>query len=203
MAARDSSAAADEALVRVDAVLGSEGGWRSQLASAQVDVLRLDPAEAQKSRLRKTTEGGVEVAVSLERGTQLHDGDVLLWDEAARTALVARVELADVLVIELGAVMAGPRQAALATCVQLGHALGSQHWPAVVKGTRVFVPLSVAREVMASVLKTHDFDAVTFAFVPGAEVAAELAPNDTRRLFGTGAGHGHQHAPGPPGEAPA
>jgi urease accessory protein len=193
MAARDSSAGADEALVRVDAILGraTEDGWPERLQEAQVDVLRLGQAEAQKSRLRKTTEGGAEVAVSLDRGTQLNDGDVLLWDEARGTALVARVDLADVLVIELGALLSGPQDAALAIGVKLGHALGNQHWPAVVKGTRVYVPLTVARSAMESVMKTHDFESVTYGFVRASDIVQRLAPQEIRLLFGTEAQHEH------------
>ena len=32
---------------------------------------------------------------------------------------------------------------------------------------RVYVPLTVARAVMASVMKTHDFEGVTYGFAPG------------------------------------
>jgi urease accessory protein len=55
---------ADEALVRVDAVVGrtTEPGWPGRLEGARIDILHLDQAEAQKSRMRKTTEGGVEVS---------------------------------------------------------------------------------------------------------------------------------------------
>ncbi len=157
-----------EALVRVDFVLGhaTEDGRPGRLKHARVDVLLLDQAEAQKSRLRKTTDGGVEVAISLDRGTQLRDGDILRWDEARRTAVVARVDLKDILVVDLGALLDGPREEAMARCVELGHALGNQHWAAVVKGTRVYVPLTVARAVTASVMKTHSFEAVTYAFAP-------------------------------------
>jgi urease accessory protein len=181
------------ALVRVDTILGraTEDGWPERLRDAQVDVLRLGQAEAQKSRLRTSTEGGVEVAVSLDRGTQLSDGDVLLWDETRRTALVARVDLTDVLVIDLAALLSGPRDAALATCVRLGHALGNQHWPAVVKGTRVYVPLTVARTVMGSVIRTHDFKDVTFGFVRGSDIVQLLAPHESRLLFGAAAAHSH------------
>lgn len=193
MAARDCGVGADEVLVRVDAILGhmTEAGWPERLRDAQVDVLRLGQAEAQKSRLRKSTERGVEVAVSLDRGVQLSDGDVLLWDETRRTALVARVDLADVLVIELGALLSGPRDAALAACVKLGHALGNQHWPAVVKGTRVYVPLTVARTVMTSVIRTHDFKDVTFGFVRGSEIVQLFSAHETRLLFGMEARHEH------------
>jgi len=187
----------DEALVRVDAIVGraADGGWPGRLESARVDVLRLDQAEAQKSRLRKITEGGVEVAISLDRGLQLRDGDILAWDEARGTAIVARVDLNEVLVIDLGGLLNGPPEESMTTCVELGHALGNQHWAAVVKGLRVYVPLAVARAVMASVMKTHAFEGVTYEFVPGAGVLPYLAPHEARRLFG--AAEGHRHLPEP------
>jgi urease accessory protein len=180
-------------LVRVTAVLGSSGdqGWAGRLAGAQVDVLHFDQAEAQKSRLRKTTANGTEVAVSLGRGTQLRDGDVLYWDDERRAAITAHVDLGDVLVIDLSALVTRPVTEAISECVELGHALGNQHWAAVVKGLRVYVPLTVARAVMASVMKTHAFERVTYFFAPGADVAGYLTPNEARRLFGTAGGHTH------------
>ena len=200
MTIRNASAGPGEALVRVDAVLGraTEDGWPARLNGARVDVLRLGQAEAQKSRLRKATDGGAEVAISLDRGTQLRDGDILAWDEARRTAIVARIDFTDVLIIDLSGLLDGPREAAMARCVELGHALGNQHWPAVVKGSRVYVPLTVAQAVMASVMKTHSFEGITYAFVPGAEVVPFLTPHEARRLFGVAEGHRHLH-----GEAPA
>ena len=204
MTIRDVIAKAGEALVRVDTIVGraADDGWPGRLNGARVDVLRLDQAEAQKSRLRKATDGGVEVAISLDRGTQLRDGDILLWDEARRAAIVARIDLKDVLVIDLRALLDGPREVSMARCVELGHALGSQHWAAVVKGARVYVPLTVARAVMASVMKTRSFGGVTYEFVPGAEVLPQLAAPEARRLFGAAAGHRHPDAPGAAGEAP-
>ncbi len=188
----------DETLVRVNTVLGraTENGWPGRLKRARVDVLLLDQAEAQKSRLRKRTAAGVEVALSLDRGTQLRDGDILRWDEAIGTAIIARVDLQDVLVIDLSALLNEPPEVALARCVELGHALGNQHWAAVVKGIRVYVPLTVARTVMASVMKTHSFEGVTYAFAPGAEVIPYLAPHEARRLFGAAEGHRHGNPPG-------
>jgi urease accessory protein len=187
----------DEALVRVDAIVGraADDGWPGRLESARVDVLRLDQAEAQKSRLRKMTEAGVEVAISLDRGLQLRDGDILAWDEARGAAIVARVDLNEVLVIDLSGLLDRSPERSMTTCVELGHALGNQHWAAVVKGLRVYVPLAVARAVMASVMKTHAFEGVTYEFVPGAGVIPYLAPHEARRLFG--AAEGHRHLPEP------
>ena len=205
MTIRAASADGDQALVRVDAVVGraAEGGWAGRLDGARVDVLALDQAEAQKSRLRKATEGGVDVAISLDRGTQLRDGDILHWDQAGQTAIVARVELRQVLIIDLGGLLDEPREVAMARCVELGHALGNQHWAAVIKGQRVYVPLTVGQAVMASVMKTHGFEGVTYEFVPGAEVIPYLAPHEARRLFGAAQSHRHSDAPRSPGQGRA
>jgi urease accessory protein len=188
----------DRALVRVNAVVGSsaEAEWPGRLSGASVDLLHLDEVEAQKSRLRKATDAGVEIAISIDRGTQIRDGDILFWDEVRRAAIVAHVELKEVLVIGLGALVGGPDEVAMARCVELGHALGNQHWPAVVKGLRVYVPLTVARDVMASVMKTHSFEGLTYDFVPGAEVTPYLAPHEARRLFGVAEAHRHSEEQG-------
>ena len=79
------------------------------------------------------------------------------------------------------------------TCVELGHALGNQHWPALVKGTRVYVPLTVDRKVMSSVMNTHRFEGIRYEFVPGGEIVPYLAPHESRRLFGGAEGPVHSH----------
>ena len=70
---------------------------------------------------------------------------------------------------------------------------GNQHWPALVKGTRVFVPLTVDRKVMASVMNTHRFENIRYEFVPGADIIPYLAPHESRRLFGGAEGPVHSH----------
>ena len=186
-------------MIIIEGIVGNsnEPQWRDRLAQAEIDWLVLDQWEAQKSRLRKSTTAELELALSLDRNTHLHDGDILLWDEDQRRAVVARIHLKEVMVIDLAAVIGEDRDAVVRTVFELGHALGNQHWPAVVKGSRVFVPLTVDRKVMASVMKTHNLPGVRYDFVPGAEVIPYMAPHEARRLFG-GAGatphsHVHQH----------
>lgn len=182
-------------MILVETVLGnaSQPEWIDRLATATVDAFELDHWEAQKNRLRKKTLGGLELAVSLDRGTFMRDGDVLLWDEHARRAVVARLRLRDVMVIRLEALAALPIDVAMRTCVELGHALGNQHWPALVKGDSVYVPLTVDRKVMSSVMHTHRFEGISFEFLPGGDIVPYLAPHESRRLFGGAEGPVHTH----------
>jgi urease accessory protein len=185
-------------MILVSSIIGStqDEHWKKEIENAVIDWLNLDQWQAQKNRLRAKTEGGVEVAFSLERNVHLHDGDILHWDAAERRAIVARVELQDVLVIHLSELLPQGREALARTCFELGHALGNQHWPAVVKGTDVYVPLTVDRNVMASVMKTHAFSGITYEFVAGQKVIPYLAPHEARRLFGGADATPHSHLPG-------
>ena len=182
-------------LVVIETVLGNIGDpeWAGRLSAAEVDLLEIDQWEAQKSRFRKKTAKGADVAVSVDRGTYIHDGDVLLWDAQARSAIVARIDLRDVMIIHLDELGQVAPELAMRTCVELGHAMGNQHWPALVKGSRVYVPLTVDRKVMASVMNTHRFEGVRYEFVPGRDVIPYLAPHESRRLFGGAEGPVHSH----------
>jgi len=182
-------------VILVEAVVGNiaDREWKARLADAALDSLALDHWEAQKNRLRKKTAAGTEIAVSLDRGTFLHDGDILLWNDQTRTAVVAKITLRDVMVIHVDAAAETAPELLLRTCVELGHALGNQHWPALVKGTRVFVPLTVDRKVMASVMDTHRFEHLRYEFLPGADIIPYLAPHESRRLFGGAEGPVHSH----------
>ena len=182
-------------MILVEAVLGNRADpeWAARLGAVAVDELALDHWEAQKNRFRKKTAGGVELAVSLDRGTFMRDGDVLLWDAPAGRAVVARITLRDVMIIHLDEMSQAAPELAMRTCVELGHALGNQHWPALVKGNRVYVPLTVDRKVMSSVMNTHRFEGIRYEFVPGGEIVPYLAPHESRRLFGGAEGPVHSH----------
>ncbi len=184
----------------VEKVLGNirESVWKERLDKARVDTLKLSQWDAQKNRLRKETTGGLLVAVSLDRDAVLHDGDVLLWDETQRRAVVCRIDLCEVLVIDLDGLRELPAVELMERCVRLGHALGNQHWPAVAQKGRVYVPLAVSRPVMNAVMQTHHFPGISYHFAPGAEVLDKLNPSQARRLFGGSerpmhGGHSHAH----------
>jgi len=98
-----------------------------------------------------------------------------------------------VLVVDLAKLKDQPQEEIIRISLELGHAIGNQHWPAVVKGTKVYVPMTVDRKVMLSVMDTHHIEDITYEFVEGSEVIPYMAPHEVRRLFG-GAGHeSHSH----------
>lgn len=88
----------------------------------------------------KDTRNGQAIAVSLDRNAFLHDGDILLWDEKTKQAVICKIDLCEVLIIDLSGLQKLPADQLIERCVQLGHALGNQHWPAIVQNGFVYVP---------------------------------------------------------------
>ena len=176
----------------------SDPEWAAAARGAEVERLALDPWTAQKSRFVESTDHGRECAVALDRHTRLRDGDVLEYDAAGGRMIVVSLRLNDVLEVDLGALAETDSETIIRTAVKLGHAVGNQHWPAVVRGTKVYIPLTVDRKVMSSVMQTHGFEGIRWAFKPGSEVIPYLAPHEIRRLFGgaTPEPHAHSHDAG-------
>lgn len=167
--------------------------WKARLVDAEIDEIYLDQWTAQKSRFLGKGLSGAEYPVALARHTQIADGDVIDFDPQSGRAVVLRLELNPVLVIDLAGIADQDHDTIIRISLELGHAIGNQHWPAVVKGTKVYVPLTVDKKVMMSVLETHHIPGITFGFEKGCDVIPYLAPHETRRLFG-GAGHeSHSH----------
>ncbi|MFZ2091034.1 MAG: urease accessory protein UreE, partial [Pseudolabrys sp.] len=173
-------------MVIIETVLGNinDREWAKRLAGASIDILELDQWEAQKNRFRKKTAKGTELAVALDRGTVMRDGDILVWEPSKALGIAVRIRLREVMIVHLDGLAHLAPEIAMRTCLELGHALGNQHWPALIKDDHVYVPLTVDRKVMASVMKTHRFEDIHYEFVPGSEVVPYLAPHESRRLFG-------------------
>lgn len=174
--------------------------WKEKLHDADIDYIFLDQWTAQKSRFLGKGVSGVEYPIALKRHTQVVDGDIIDFDSETGKASVLRIELSPVLVIDMGALADKDHDTIIRRSVELGHAIGNQHWPAVVKGTKVYVPLTVDKKVMLSVMETHNLEGITYEFQKGLEIIPYLAPHEIRRLFG-GAGHDshglgeHHHHP--------
>ena len=63
----------------------------------------------------------------------------------------------------------------------------------MIRGTTIYVPLSVDRKVMASVMKTHAFAHTDIRFEPGESVAKQLDAKEVRLLFAGADATPHHH----------
>ena len=180
-------------MIVVEEILGNLGEdarlgdlHRRWQAAERAETVELTPLEAQKGRLRTVTDKGTPLGLSLGRGTALRDGDVLYLNEAEERMIVARLKPEEVLVITVK-----PSASAadlIRVAVHLGHVLGNQHWPVKVEGTSVYVPVSVDKKVMETVLKTYDLQGIEYRFEQGGVgVIPRVVPHEHPHP------HGHHH----------
>ena len=167
--------------------------WSEKLRDCHIETIYLDQWTAQKSRFLATSDHGNEYPIALKRQSQIADGDIIYFDPEKKEAIVLRIEHNPVLETAPDALKAQSPEEIIRTSVELGHAIGNQHWPAVVKGTRVYVPLTVDKKVMLSVMETHHIEGITYAFHQGQEVIPYMAPHEIRRLFGGASHESHSH----------
>ncbi len=156
-------------------------------ASYTIDKLHLEQWEATKSRIKKLSHLGTEVAISLDRGNHLHNKDILFVDDEKKVVIIVDILLKNVLKITL------PENITLETLFKLGHALGNQHWPAILQGKFVYVPLYVAEGIMRSMLRTHNFTDMDIEFIDGDSLSSVLNAADFRLLFSGDDTTAHKH----------
>ena len=174
-------------MIIIEHILGNlkkDSKWQQKMVNATVDLLILDQWEAQKSRCRKNTQNGQDIGIALDRNVLLSDGDVILFDEANNTAVVVQITLRDVMIIDLNSLRNSSPDEQIRISFELGHALGNQHWKAVIKENDVYVPLTVSDKVMSSVMRTHGFSEETYRFVKGETILSKLTNSESRLLFG-------------------
>lgn len=168
----------------IQKVLGNvhkDPDWATRLHGLTHDRLVLSPWEAQKSRCRKFTEGGLELGITLDRGHILENGDVLVWNEKQSHIVVVALNLPEVMVIHIDPLRANTTL--MSTCFQLGHILGNQHWKALFKNDQVLIPLTVPYRMLESVLKSHGFDHYPHTCVRGESLINVLTQAEARLLF--------------------
>jgi len=168
--------------------------WLRKTEGFTVESIILDQWTAQKSRFLATSDHGIEYPIALRRQSRITDGDIVAFDPDAKKVVILRLGLNPVLEIDLGELATLDPGEIIRHAVELGHAIGNQHWPAVVKGTKVYVPLTVDKKVMMSVMETHDIPHVYYNFHEAAEVIPYMAPHEIRRLFGGASHESHSHA---------
>ena len=180
-------------MIKVTKILGniSSPQWAHRLSEFTTEDVSLDGWMAQRHRMIAEGSRGHSYAIALERDTPLKDGDVIYCESGLMA--VVRIKLNDIMVIELGALTHLDPQTAIRLAVEIGHALGNQHWPAVVHEDKILVPLTTDRKVMQSVMRTHAFEHIAYSFRAAAQIIPYLAPHEIRRLLAKSEQHSHAH----------
>lgn len=136
-------------MITVEQVLGNihhakelGGKYKAMSAKSLLEVVRINRLEAQRVRMRKKSDRGTDIAMTLPPGTKLRHGDVVLLTE--ERMVVVELEPEKVAVVEVKHLH---EDDAVRVPVRIGHTIGNLHRPIKLNGDRIVFPIQTESEV--------------------------------------------------------
>ena len=84
-------------MILVSEVLGNLDSKDVLFNNYETDIIRLEHWESSKSRIRKKSMQGREIAISLERGKHLHNNDIIFVDHTNKSLVAVELTLKNIL----------------------------------------------------------------------------------------------------------
>jgi urease accessory protein len=111
--------------------------------NGKAESILLTRNESEKSRMRKVSNKGTEVALTMPAGSCLNDGDVILSDDDRMIIVKRQSESVALVTILKGT----SNENLLATAVKIGHTIGNLHRPLKIEGNRIYFPIQALSEI--------------------------------------------------------
>jgi urease accessory protein len=136
--------------------------------------IRISRSEAQRSRMRKTSNKGSDVAIMLPQSVHIKHGDVLLLNNDK--IIIVEIQPEKVAVIAVKNNIASGHLFEMA--VKVGHTIGNLHRPIKLEDNKIILPiqaeseLDLLKKVLGSIKELIDITSTTMVFEPeeGADV---------------------------------
>jgi urease accessory protein len=109
----------------------------------KVEYIIVSRLESQRLRMRKVTDSGTEIALSLPAGSCLDDGDVVFMTREKMVVVKREPEM-------VASVFINPSpfdDNLLATAVKIGHTIGNLHRPVRIQGNKISFPIQSLTEI--------------------------------------------------------
>ena len=127
--------------IRSDKTFGD--AYKKLEGEKKVERVMLSRMEAQRSRMRKVSDAGSDIAINIENGSVLKHGDILLANE--NKLIVVEYEQEDVLGFKIRDELSSDQKTNVA--IKLGHIIGNLHRPICTKDSIAYIPIQSESEV--------------------------------------------------------
>jgi urease accessory protein len=113
------------------------------LKKDKVEKIQVSRLEADRVRMRKVSNKGTDLAVTLVPGSHICDGDVVLLAE--ERMVIAKRDTENVAIVTLN--NDASTQQILDTAIKLGHIIGNMHRPIKITSNKVYFPIQSDSEI--------------------------------------------------------
>ncbi|MGC2667727.1 MAG: hypothetical protein WA220_00930 [Candidatus Nitrosopolaris sp.] len=107
------------------------------------ETIKISRLESQRVRMRKISDMGTDVALTLPPGTWLKNGDVIIITE--NKMVVVGIEPEDVIMIEIRDNI--HQDDIVEVPVRVGHTIGNLHRPIRIEGNKIYFPIQTDAEL--------------------------------------------------------
>jgi urease accessory protein len=158
--------------VHKDPELGQK--YRQMSEKRLSETIRISRSEAQRVRMRKTSDKGTDVAITLPQNTHIKHGDVLLLDNDKIIVVEIKPERVAVIAIENNIAS----NHLLEIAAKVGHTIGNLHRPIKIQNNNIILPiqaeseLDLLKKIIGSITENINITSTTMVFE--AEVGAEV-----------------------------
>lgn len=137
-------------MIHIDKIIGNINSdshlkekYRDMLKSDQVEKIEMTRLECERARIRKVSDKGTDLAITITPGSRIHDGDiVLLTDE--KMIIVNRAS-ENVATISLKGNIS--YEQLFETTIKLGHTIGNMHRPIKITNNKIYFPIQSESEI--------------------------------------------------------
>ena len=107
------------------------------------ETIKISRLESQRVRMRKTSDKGTDIALTLAQGTKLRHGDVIMLTEDKM--VVVEIEPENVVMIEIKDNI--HEDDIVEVPVRVGHTIGNLHRPIKLEGNKIYFPIQADTEL--------------------------------------------------------
>jgi len=137
-------------MIQINKIIGninSDGNLKNQyedmMKYGHVEIIKISRLESDRTRMRKTSDKGTDLALILDNGSHINHGDVVLLTED-KMVIAMRVS-ENVATISLRNNI--PTDQLFKTAVKLGHTVGNMHRPINITNEKISFPIQGKSEI--------------------------------------------------------
>ena len=137
-------------MIHIDRIVGNINSdsdlsekYQIMMKNDKVEKIQVSRLEADRTRIRKLSDKGTDLALTMVPGSHINDGDVVLL--TGEKMIIAKRESENVITISLNSDISTKQ--ILETAIKLGHIIGNMHRPIKVTNSKVYFPIQSDSEV--------------------------------------------------------
>jgi urease accessory protein len=137
-------------MIRINKIIGNinfdshlKDKYKDMMKNGRVEKIEISRLESNRTRMRKTSDKGTDLALVIDAGSHINDGDVVLLTEDKMVIAIRVSE--NVATISLRDNISNDQL--FKTAIKLGHTIGNMHRPIKITDGKISFPIQAQSEI--------------------------------------------------------